>query len=91
MIKPYLSDIINDYKTQGKWRTSSGSKLIEHKGQSEWEIQITMAINFISSKDLDKTRFMHAKSNNVEIIMVSETDEIFEELFKSFLQNMKKD
>ena len=29
---------------------------------------------------------MHLKSNNVEIMMSSETNEIIEELFKSFLQ-----
>ena len=28
MIRPYLSDIINDHKTQGKWRIHSGNKLI---------------------------------------------------------------
>ena len=31
MIRPYLSDIINDHKTQGKWRIHSGNKIIEHK------------------------------------------------------------
>ena len=45
-----------------------------------------MAFNFISSKDSDETRTMHAKSDNVEIMTGSETDEIIEELFKSFLQ-----
>ena len=49
-----------------------------------------MAINFISSKDSDETRTMHAKSNNVEIMMGSETDEIIEELFKSFLQRYQE-
>ena len=44
-----------------------------------------MAINFISSKDSDESRTMHTKISNVEIIMGSETDEIIEELFKSFL------
>ena len=44
-----------------------------------------MAINFISSKDSDETQIMHTKSNNVEIMMSSETDEIIEELFESFL------
>ena len=39
-------------------------KIIEHKTQSEWKIQLTMAINFISSKDSDETRTMHKKSNN---------------------------
>ena len=49
-----------------------------------------MAINFISSKDSDETRTMHAKSNNVEIMMGSETDEIIEERFKSFLQRYQE-
>ena len=40
-----------------------------------------MAINFISSKDSDETHTMHAKSNNAEIMMGSETNEIIEELF----------
>ena len=86
MIKPYLSDIINDHKTQGKWRIHSRYKIIEHKTQSEWKIQLTMAVNFISSKDSDEARTMHTKSNNVEIMMGSETDEIIEEIFNYFLQ-----
>ena len=85
MIRPYLRDIINDHKTQGKWRIHSGNKTIEHKTHSEWKIQLTMGIDFISSKDSDETRTMHTKSNNVEIMMGSETDEVIEELFKSFL------
>ena len=86
MIRPYLSHIINDHTTQGKWRIHSGNKIIEHNTQSEWKIQLTIAVNFTSSKDSDETRTMQTKSNNVEIMMGSETDEIFEELFKSFLQ-----
>ena len=27
MIRPYLSDIINDHKTQGKWRIYSGNTI----------------------------------------------------------------
>ena len=40
-----------------------------------------MAINFISSKDLEETCTMHSRSDNKEIMQVSETDEIIEELF----------
>ena len=76
MIKPYLSDIINDHKTQGKWRTHSGNTITKRKTQSEWKIQLTMSINLISSKDSDETRTIHAKSNNVEIMMGNETNEI---------------
>ena len=90
MIKPHLSNIINDHKTQGKWRIHSGNNIIEHKTQSEWKIQLTIAINFISFKDSDETRTMHIKSHNVEIMMGSETDEIIEELFESFLQKYQE-
>ena len=90
MIRPYLSDIINYCKIQGKWRIHSGNKIIERKTQSESTIQLTMAINFISSKKSDETLTMHVKSNNVEIMMGSETNEIIEELFKSFLQKYQE-
>ena len=90
MIRPYLSDRINDHKTQGKWRLHSGNKTIQLKTQSDWKIQLTMAINIISSKDSDETRTMHTKSNNVESTMGSETDEIIEELFESFLQKYQE-
>ena len=35
MIKPYLSDVINDHKTQGEWRVHSGNTITKHKTQSE--------------------------------------------------------
>ena len=47
-------------------------------------------VNFISSKDSDETRTMHTKSNNIEIMMGNETDEIIEELFKSLLQRYQE-
>ena len=49
-----------------------------------------MAINFISSKDSDETRTVHTKSNNVEIMMGNETDEIIEDLFEYFLEEYQK-
>ena len=49
-----------------------------------------MAINFISSKGSEEACTMYTKSNNVEIMMGSETDEIMEELFKSFLQKYQE-
>ena len=51
------------------------------KTSSEWKIQLTMAINFISSKDSDETRAMHTKSNNIEIMIGSDTNEIIKDLF----------
>ena len=81
MIKSYLSDLINKHKTHGSARYHSGDKSWIEKTSSEWKIQLTMAINFISSRDSDETRTMHTKSNNVEIMVGSETNEIIENLF----------
>ena len=52
----------------------------DHKTRREWKIQLTMQINFISSKDSEETRTMHTEKRNIEIMMGSETDEIIEEL-----------
>ena len=55
-----------------------------------WKIQLTMATNFISSKDSSETRTMHTKSNNIEIMTDNETDEIIRELSESLLQRYQE-
>ena len=83
MIRPYLSDTINDHKTQGEWRIHSGNTIIKNKTQGKWKIHLTMPINFISSKeDSDDTRTMYSKSN--------ETDEIFEKLLESLSERYQE-
>ena len=54
MIRPYLSDIINDYKTPKKSRVHSHSELTDYKiyQYGEWKIQLTMLISFIFLKIL---------------------------------------
>ena len=75
MIRPYLGDIINDHKIQG-----------------EWKIQLTMAINIVSSKrDFDEIRTMRTKSDNIEIMMGIETDEVIEKILNLFWEDIKKD
>ena len=49
-----------------------------------------MKINFISSKDSDEIRAMHTKSNNIEIMVGNETNEIIEDFFKSLLQKYQE-
>ena len=74
MIIPYLRDMIYNHKTLG-----------------EWKIQLSMKINFVSSKDdSDKTHIMSNWSDKIEIMTGSETDDIIDELFKSFLQRYQK-
>ena len=94
VIRPYLSDKINNqknHKSQGKWRIHSGNTIIEHETQGEWKTHLTIAINFISSKEnSDEIRTMHTPSDNMEIMIGSETDEIVEELFESLLQRYQE-
>ena len=85
MIKP-----LNDHKTQGVWKVHSGNRVIDYKTQSVSKIQLTIKINFISSKDSEETRNMSTKSDNIEIMTGSETDEIIEELFESLLQRYQE-
>ena len=73
-IRPYLVDMIND-----------------HKNQSEWKIQLSAEINFISSKpDSDETRIMQTKNNKKGSMIGSDTNEVIEDLFKSFLQRISR-
>ena len=91
MIRPYLSDIINDHKTLKKLRVHSRNEVINYVTQyGEWKIQLTMSINFISSKDSDENCNMHTKKDNIEIIMGSETNNIIEELCESLLQKYQE-
>ena len=73
-IESYLVDMIND-----------------HKNQDEWKIQLSAEINFTSFKrDSDETRIMHTKSDNLEIRIGSDTNEVIEDLFKSLLQRYQE-
>ena len=73
MIKPYLSDLINDHKTK------------------KWKIQINMHVNFVSSNDTGETRTIFVWSDNEEIRLGNETDDIIKGLLNSFLNNYQKE
>ena len=92
MIRPYLSNIINDHKTPKNLKVHSSNEVFGFETQyGEWKIQLTMAINYISSNGSDETRNVRTESNNTEIMMGSETDEIIDELFESLCKNIKMD
>ena len=48
-----------------------------------WKIQLTTAINYISSRGTDKEHVIHSKSDNIEIMINDKADEVTEELFES--------
>ena len=62
-------------------------KLIDSKKENgEWKIQLNMKINFISSRNFIESRDMYSKSNNIEIMMESNTNEIIKNLFNSLFR-----
>ena len=72
-IKPYLKDMIDDYKSK-----------------CEWKIQITMRIIFISFVDRNKTQVMHTKSDNIEIMNVTDTSGAINKLINSFMKRYQE-
>ena len=56
-----------------------------------WKIQISMHVNFISSKDTGETRTIYVWSNNGSIMQGRDTDDIIRELFRSFLHNYQEE
>ena len=52
---------------------------------------MTAEVNFISLKrGSDETRIMHTRSDNIEIMIGDDNNDIIEELFKSFLQKYEE-
>ena len=74
LIEEYKRELIEEYKLKG-----------------EWKVQLKAEINFISLKpSSDETRTMHTRSDNIEIMIGDDNDDIIEELFKSFLQKYEE-
>ena len=64
--------------------------MINDYKKSEWKIQLTISINFISFKDSDAAQNKQTWSDKIEIMMDNETDNIINKLFKSFLQRYQE-
>ena len=62
----------------------------DHKTRREWKTQLTLQIDFGSSKYSEETRTMYTKCHSTEIIMSNETDEIIEKLCESLYKIIKK-
>ena len=91
MIITNLRDMINDHKASKKLKVYLSNKVFDYETQyGEWKTQLTMSIIFISSNDSDEDCKMHSKSDNIEIIMGSETNYIIQELCESLLQKYQE-
>ena len=74
-IKEYLNEIkpyLKDIK-------------INRQKSDTWKNQLTLVINFVSSKDVDEEGVMHSKSDNIEFILYDNANEVLNGLFESLL------
>ena len=74
-ITQHLYDLINDHRI----------------ARRVWKIQISMRVNFISSKDTGETRTIYVWSNNESIMWGNDTNNIIKEFFESFLNNYQEE
>ena len=58
--------------------------------KSEWKIQLSMQISFISLTH-EENDIMHSKSDNIEIIRGHDTNNIMDRLIESFTQRYQED
>ena len=62
----------------------------DHKTSGEWKIQLVMLNRCISSKNFEETRFIYSASENIEIFMGTDTDEVIDTLFDTMLQRFQE-
>ena len=74
LIEQYLRELIDYYKNKG-----------------EWKVQFIADINFISLKPgSDETRVMYTESDNIEIRIGDDINDVIKELFKSLLKRYQE-
>ena len=57
--------------------------IINLQNSDAWKIQLTIAINFISSKDVAEERVTQSSSDNIKFTLHSDANEIVDKFFKS--------
>ena len=65
--------------------------IINIQKSDTWKILLIIAINFISSKDIDEEHAMYSKSSNIELMTRNNVNEVVNELFESSLLRYKID
>ena len=72
-----LDEYLNKIKTFLK------NIIIDLQSSDTWKIQLTIAINFISSKDVKEELKMHSNNNNITFTSCNDASEAVNKLFES--------
>ena len=59
--------------------------IVNHQKSTMWKNQLSITINFISSKDVDEDPVMHSRSDNIEFMPYNNANEVADELFELLL------
>ena len=87
MIRPYLRDLIDGHKPTAKLTNRASNNDSE---LGEWNIQLVMQNNCISTKNFEDTCAAYSASKPVEIFMGADTDDAIDILFDTLLQRFQK-
>ena len=59
--------------------------IIDLQSSDTWKIQLTIATNFISSKDTEEERVMYAINDNIKFTSYNDANDVANKLFESLL------
>ena len=65
--------------------------IISLQNSDTWKIQLTIATNFISSKDSEEERVLDSRIDNINSTSYSEVNDVVNELFKSLPSKYQDD
>ena len=92
MIRPYLKDLINEYKpiVELNNNNNNNKKKKKNNNRAEWKIQLTMQNSCVSTKSFEEFHTIHSKSELIEIFMGSNTEDVIDKLFSAVLQRFQR-
>ena len=64
--------------------------IIDPQNSGTWKIQLTIAINFISSKDTKEKHVLHSTSDNIKFTPYNDANEVVNELFESLCSKYQR-
>ena len=100
LMRPYLTDLINKHITTMELNNNNNSDNNNNNNNNndnnnnntdrgEWKIQLTMINSCISTKSFKDKHTIYLKSEQVEIYMGSDTENVIDTLFNTLLQNFQ--
>ena len=82
-MKVMVLKTVSYHKYHNKIKPYLRDIIIDLPSSYTWKIQLTIAINFIFSKDTGEEHFMHPSSENIKSTPHNDANEVVTELFES--------